>query len=522
MRLRRSPRELSHRLKQELRNIQLLGLPPKPRLAAPPSPLPWLPERAAAAAYIRSLRFPLLETLGNIADDYHWRKDYVHGIETKSKYFRLIPYLDATRAGDHKLIWEPNRHQNLVRLAADDQIEEVVRQLTSWFKQNPFQRGINWVSALEVAFRSLSWIWIYHFAGDGFAPEFRDRLLNQLYLHGVHLENNLSYYFSPNTHLLGEAVALHALGLMFSKQSWCTLGTRVVVEQMHKQVRPDGGHFEQSTHYHEYALDMFQFHASLEPQAEAYLTKLRKMEQFSNAVHGPMRRLPLIGDDDGGLFLNPFRRDSGRVQESILFPDTGLAVMISGDAHIIIDVGPFGPWSSGHSHADTLSVIVRAGNEDILIDPGTYTYMGPERNVFRGSAAHNTIRIDERDQAIPVGPFAWKNQPEVRILDFVQAECRYGGFTHRRSVRLTNPANIVIEDEVNGPPGEHLLEQFWHLGSDQAARRFTFDGPVETMEGWASSGFNEKHPAPVIKVARKATLPQRFTTSISLVSSLLG
>src|SRR6516164_859187 len=158
MRLRRSPRELSHRLKQELRNIQLLGLPPKPRLAAPPSPLPWLPERAAAAAYIRSLRFPLLETLGNIADDYHWRKDYVHGIETKSKYFRLIPYLDATRAGDHKLIWEPNRHQNLVRLAADDQIEEVVRQLTSWFKQNPFQRGINWVSALEVAFRSLSWI----------------------------------------------------------------------------------------------------------------------------------------------------------------------------------------------------------------------------------------------------------------------------------------------------------------------------------------------------------------------------
>ena len=66
-----------------------------------------------------------------------------------------------------------------------------------------------------------------------------------------------------------------------------------------------------------------------------------------------------------------------------------------------MDAGPFGALHSGHSHSDTLSIIVRSGDEEILIDPGTYTYTGePEwRDWFRGSSAHNTIRIDGLDQA---------------------------------------------------------------------------------------------------------------------------
>ena len=35
--------------------------------------------------------------------------------------------------------------------------------------------------------------------------------LSSLYQHGCYIERNLSTYFSPNTHLLGEAVVLHAL-----------------------------------------------------------------------------------------------------------------------------------------------------------------------------------------------------------------------------------------------------------------------------------------------------------------------
>jgi hypothetical protein len=35
---------------------------------------------------------------------------------------------------------------------------------------NPFLRGINWASALEVAFRALSWAWIWTLAGPEMPP----------------------------------------------------------------------------------------------------------------------------------------------------------------------------------------------------------------------------------------------------------------------------------------------------------------------------------------------------------------
>ena len=64
------------------------------------------------------------------------------------------------------------------------------------------------------------------------------------------------------------------------------------------------------------------------------------------------------------------------VEVSRYFPQSGLVSMRAGDVRVLFDGGPFGPWSGGHSHSDTLSFIVSAGAAEILIDPGTYTYVG--------------------------------------------------------------------------------------------------------------------------------------------------
>jgi len=577
----RNAREITPRLRQELINLQFLFRPPdvplpiqQPlALPAPPKPLP--EDFCRLAAEIQNHRFPLLGLLIDVnastPGQIRWRRDYVSGRETGLAYFRRIPYLDASRAGDHKVIWELNRHQHLVLLAQCGYIDEVVVQLKDWMKENPFHRGINWSSALEVAFRALSWIWIYHLAGHRFSELFRAEFLRSLNQHGCHLENNLSFYFSPNTHLLGEAVALHALGKLFPTfpraEKWKVLGSRVVEDQMERQVRPDGGHFEQSTYYHVYALDMFLFHAILSTPIGAYRNRLEKMGEYLHELMGPVRKLPFIGDDDGGRFFHPFgahdeygratiataaillkRTDwafetidlysqaawwlgatEGRGQgswRSKLFPDTGMAVMTSGPVHILIDAGPFGPWGSGHSHSDTLSLVVRHGEREILIDPGTYTYMGDmqERNRFRGTAAHNTIRIDALDQATPVNPFRWADQPAVRILswdtseeeDVLDAECAYGGFVHRRRVRFHKPHLIEIDDEITGPPGEHLLEQFWHLASENDVPLFRFDGEIEQLSGERSKAFGRKQSSPEVRISRTAQLPARFHTVLDL------
>ena len=219
---------------------------------------------------------------------------------------------------------------------------------------------------------------------------------------------------------------------------------------------------------------------------------------------------------------------------SRLFPDAGLAVMAAGDVRVYADAGIMGPGRAGHGHADTMSVVVRDGEREILIDPGTYTYVGEAawRGRFRGTAAHNTVRIDGRDQAVPAGPFAWTGLPEVRILewrsepecDVLEAECRYAGFRHRRRIEFRKAERRVdLTDEVDGPDGDHLVEQFWHLGLAVAAvgnnefrigeARLRLDpkAAAELSEGgaygWRSTAFGVKHAAPVIRAWIRTRLP---------------
>jgi hypothetical protein len=143
-------------------------------------------------------------------------------------------------------------------------VTAIERQIAHFLAHNPFQRGIHWASALEVAFRALSWIWVDHLAGPEMRAEVRQQLRTGLYRHGRHLEENLSIYFSRNTHLLGEAVALHALGTSYPDWPravrWRQMGGEILAREIDYQVLADGADFEQSSYYHIYALDMFLFH----------------------------------------------------------------------------------------------------------------------------------------------------------------------------------------------------------------------------------------------------------------------
>lgn len=611
----RSRKEIAFRLRQEIANLWLLARPPVV-VTLPQAPLAGLPHPEPIASVLRGTafaaelerlaglivqhRFPLLGREIDTGPQIAWRRDPHSGRETAPRYFRWIPYLNFQRAGDHKLIWELNRHQHLVLLAQafccssrEEYRRELFAQLESWWEQNPFQRGINWSSALEVAFRALSWIWIYHLTGDRMPEPFRRRFLIELYRHGCHLEHNLSVYFSPNTHLLGEAVALHALGKLFPDfpraARWKQRGSQLVAEQINRQVRQDGSHFEQSSYYHVYALDFFLFHYLIDDRRPEYREKLAHMAGFLTALVGSAGLLPFLGDDDGGRLFYPYgaREKFARatlatcaavlgskglahycpediyeqalwwvgpdalrvcaaayqtVPQSQYFPDAGLAILHADDVEAIVDAGPFGSGSAGHSHSDTLSIILRRGGQDILIDPGTYTYVtDPEwRDWFRGSAAHNTVRVDGRDQGVPAGPFRWAKRPVVRMKesffgaekDYIEAVCEYGGIRHIRKILFQKPRLLLILDEIHAE-GEHEVEQFWHLAEPGLAlspRSFRIGKSAvlalagfDTIElsqggqhGWRSPAPGLKLPAPVIRASRRCALPLRAAAALCL------
>ena len=591
----RSLAEIVFRMRQEISNAlewvsppQLVRLPPEPVLPGAAAidrlrSTEFAVEIQRLADEIVRHRFPVFGAVIDTGPEIRWRRDYIHGIETGTPYFRRIPYLDFARAGDHKYIWELNRHQHLVILAQAFRftgrsvyLDEIQSQLKDWVAANPYMRGINWTSALEVAFRAFSWIWVDHLAGASLPTGFRHSWITELYRHGRYLEHNLSIYFSPNTHLLGEAVVLHTLGALYPDlppaARWRRLGRDLVEQQMERQVRADGSHFEQSTYYHVYALDLFTWQALHADASPAYRDKLLRMAQYLDALLGPSGRLPLMGDDDGGRLFHPygdrdsFGRDTlatcgvyfGRPQwirseedlapqaawwidvsnprpaasslpplKSHLFPDSGMAVMTAGDVQIVIKAGGFGPSTAGHSHSDALSFVCHKGAGDFLMDSGTYTYLADPawRNRFRGSAAHNTVRIDGKDQAVPAGPFRWDTRPAVRIghwestgeRDWLAAECAYGGFVHRRQFLFVKPEFLLlVVDTISGPTGDHLLEQFWHPGTKLADLRFlAFSQPVEALSDWRSRVYGAKEPATVLRASYRGLLPVRLAAAVS-------
>lgn len=414
----------------------------------------------------------------------------------------------------------------------------------------------------------MSWIWVDRLVGPDLPARFRARWLGELFRQGLFVENNLSVYFSPNTHLLGEALVLHALGLFFRNSRWKRLGAMIMTEQIERQANADGSHVERSAYYHLYALDMFLLHATLAQPGSQYLAKLERMAAYLDALLGPSRKIPLIGDDDGGRLFHPYgardqfaraslataaillnrpdwivcrddlhsqaawwidSRDiwtSGSSCSSRFFPDASIAVMCSGPTQVIVTAASFGPWNAGHSHAATLGVIARVGDTELLIDPGTYTYTADpqRRNWFRSTEAHNTIRIDRLDQATPGDPFLWRNLPTVEILswetgvdsDVLDARCRYRGFTHRRRVEFHKPDVLAITDYIDGPPGAHNIEQLWHLGSPEVRERFDIADDSELVNSFRSLCFGEKQRSMMLRVYRRSSLPARLETRIDL------
>ena len=532
----------------------------------------------------------------------------------------------------------------------------------------------------EVAFRALSWLWVRHLIGD-FHPD----LIRALHLHGWYIERFLSTYFSPNTHLLGEGVALFAIGLLCPQIAdaprWQARGWNIVLQQAETQVRRDGFHFEQSVYYHVYALDFFRFARSLAainalaippsfdrtiekmtealaalsqagrppnfgdddggrvivgrdsspaadvhvgsvalPSAGIYamtsdhsqffidagpqgaltaghghadalsiqlITNGRPVlitgetgtgkEMVARALHmaGPRSRLPMVsvccsalpippsfdrtiekmsdalaalsqagrppnfGDDDGGRVIgSPPRPLAPSPARSVALPSAGIYTMTSPPSQLFIDAGPQGALTAGHGHADALSIQLITAGRPVLIDPGTFCYVCPERDRFRGTAAHNTLQVDGRDQAQPNGPFAWTGMPETTVERWHTGETfdlfagHHNGYhpvIHHRWVFGLKSKFWLVRDVVtfsgagSQPAPLHRLDIHWHYLDDHDLAILPPTGHTwtQSLERWDwSPVYGKKEPAKVLRFSTETSLPAEF--AVLLVPSEPG
>ena len=229
------------------------------------------------------------------------------------------------------------------------------------------------------------------------------------------------------------------------------------------------------------------------------------------------------------------------------FPDGGYLLFGSrfGAADEIkgmLDCGPLGYLGiAAHGHADALAITLSVAGEACLVDPGTYSYWQEQkwRDYFRGTSAHNTVRVDGLDQSVSGGRFMWLRKAVARIermphapgqFDFCGSHDGYlrlpDPARHQRQVRFdAASATLVVRDAV-AARGQHRLEQFWHfapglevvLASDGLhvrGRRFALHLQVSGVNlaqelvrgcenpplGWYSRSYESKQACDVFRIS---------------------
>jgi hypothetical protein len=441
-------------------------------------------------------RFDLLGladlSFGNPID---WHLDPTSGKRTPLIHWSDLDYLDPLDGGDQKVLWEVNRHAHFVTfgqaywLTGDERfVDALIDQASSWMDSNPPTLGINWASSLEVAFRAIAWLWGLHLCAHSprLGSSFTTRLIKYLIAHGRHIESYLSHYYSPNTHLTGEALGLFYLGVALPElrraNVWRKSGISILIEQLSAQVRGDGVYFEQTSYYHRYTTDFYTHLLILARTCDANLRgevgeRLTLLFEHLMWITRPDGSSPLFGDDDGGRLITLGARASNDFRDTLA---TGAALFHRGDwkwvagppavetlwllgpkgladyerleadppkddarafdeggyfiardgwsgsaGYLFLDCGPHGGLAGcGHSHADALAIEFAAGGRTWLVDPGTFVYDADLniRDEFRSTESHNTVTVDGQSQSVPAGPFGWSRIARCRLIEFYVSE----------------------------------------------------------------------------------------------------
>ncbi|MEZ4415318.1 MAG: alginate lyase family protein [Gemmatimonadota bacterium] len=408
-----------------------------------------------------------------------WSYEPLSGLRYRSDHWSRIDYLDPRVGGEYKLVWELARHQHFLTLARAAAVsgeerwaDACLEHLVDWIERNPPGRGIHWASSLELAFRIQSWLWALHAFrhSPALTPDRFLTVLRSIETHGLHIDRYFSTYYSPNTHLTGEALALYTIGVALPElrraERWRARGRSVLEDWADTHIREDGTYFEQSTAYQRYTVDFYHQWAILGahcdgPPPTRVLARLDAAVDHLARITLPSGCIPLLGDDDGGRTWPLDERRRADVRPALAtgavragrpdwkavagdavdevawllgpegldryvalpstkarggahaYPDGGLYLSTSdGPDHadyVLIDCGPHGAFNCGHAHADLLSVVVALTGHEVLVDPGTFTYSSlPERrDHYRSAIAHNTVTVDDQGPSTPGSAFHW-------------------------------------------------------------------------------------------------------------------
>ena len=418
-----------------------------------------------------------------------------------------------------------------------------------WIVENPSGSGPGW-EPYPLSRRIPNWIaWILR------GNEPCAGMLASLADQAGAMERQLEYHLLGN-HLLANLRALIFAGCFFpNRASWFARGCLEFSRELDDQLLPGGAHAERSPMYHALILTDLLDLVALDrvypgviatrhvdhwrQSAGAMLAWLRRMLHpdgtiafFQDAAFDMAPSPGMIFEYAQRLGVDPAA--SGR-------DHSGYARLELPGTVLLADVAGPGPaHQPGHAHAGALSFELSHRGHRFLVNSGTSTYEpGPERNYERSTEAHNTLRLDGRDQsemwaAFRVGRRAAVVEHGRTAIEIDASHNGYAPVLHRRRWQL-EATEVRIEDEVHGP-GKHGIEILFHFHPGIAIVRdghcFTCRHPngaairlhapagtnatIETSN-WRPE-FGWRVPNLTLRIQARVTLPAHFRTRVELLS----
>jgi uncharacterized heparinase superfamily protein len=361
------------------------------------------------------------------------------------------------------------------------------RLIERWIIENPPAAGTGW-EPYPISRRVVNWIkWVL----IGNDPT--EAMYESLAIQARWLMAHLEFHILGN-HLLANAKALCFLGFFFSGaegQRWLDQGLRLLEAEVAEQILPDGGHFELSPMYHllvlEDLLDVVHLHRVYGSDVPCYLNEaITRMVSWSQVMRHPDGQIPFFNDANFGGSATPQSLDAYAEWLGISAPpafgsvidlkESGYVRLMNDQATLFADLAAVGPrYQPGHGHADTLSFEFSLRGRRLIVNGGTSVYGNdPERLRQRGTAAHSTVVVDQRDSSEVWSGFRVARRARVRQVecgydvDLLRAQGEHDGYrtlpgspVHRRRWSLAS-SRLEIDDEVLGL-GEHGIDVIFIL-----------------------------------------------------------
>ena len=339
----------------------------------------------------------------------------------------------------HKFYYAVGLGMAFERSADARYLQRWVSLIDGWMRSTP----PGFIAADVSGRRVQNWIYSYHHfvthaahdTGAHIDPAFHTRLLHSIHEQVEYLCEHLT---PKRNHRTLELYAIFLAGVVFPEMRraahWREFALEQTVANMASDLLADGVHCELSTDYHHLVLKNylnFRRLASLNrvavpPEMDA---ALQRGLEFSLHVHKPDGIVPSLSDGDARGFLDLLQQGAelyGRADMlyvatrgaqgkpphrrvahfeasgySVVRSDWGGGATPFSDAqYLVFDCGPLG--EGNHGHFDCLSFELAAFGRSLIVDPGRYTYSEAGdfnwRVHFRGTAAHNTVCVDGREQ----------------------------------------------------------------------------------------------------------------------------